>query len=123
MIPADRDRGSASVFVLAVGLALVSMGLAGAAVGRARVARHQARAAADLGALAGAAQAIYGPDVACARAAEIVAANHAVVTACTVGGLEIVVRVAVEVHPLPGVSRRAVAAARAGPVYASIGPG
>ena len=116
------DRGSASVFVLAVGLVLVAAGLAGAAVGSARAARHQARTAADLGALAGAARAIYGQEAACARAAEIVVANRAQLTACTVDGLEIVVRAAVAVQPLVDVFRQAEAAARAGPVYASIDP-
>ena len=45
-----RDRGSASVVLLAVGLVLLAAGLMGTAVGAAHVARHQARTAADLGA-------------------------------------------------------------------------
>jgi secretion/DNA translocation related TadE-like protein len=113
-----RDRGAASIFVLAVGLLLVAAGVAGAAVGSARVGRHTARNAADLGALAGAAQAIRGGPVACARAGRFVAANGGRMTDCTVSGLEIVVRVRVEVRPLPGLVRQAEAVARAGPVYA-----
>src|SRR5262245_20746639 len=54
------DRGAASVWVLAAGLVLVLAGGFGAAIGSATVARHRAQAAADLGALAGAARAVYG---------------------------------------------------------------
>jgi len=117
----SRDRGAASIFVLAVGLVLVAAGLAGAAVGTARIGRHQARTAADLGALAGAGQAIYGESVACRRAEQIVTANGGRMTACAVDGLEIVVGAAVEVHPLPGLTRRAEQAARAGPLYSEGG--
>ena len=105
------DRGSATIFVLAFGLLLVAAGLAGAAVGTARVGRHEARTAADLGALAGAQRAIEGRGVACAEAGRFVTANGAVMTACEVRGLDLVVRV--EVSTVAG---RARAAARAGPV-------
>jgi secretion/DNA translocation related TadE-like protein len=111
------ERGAASLLVLAVGLALVLAGVAGAAVGTARVGRHQARTAADLGALAGAVHAVDGAAQACAVAVRYVAANDGRMTGCAVEGLEIVVRVEVAVTPLPGVTRHAEAAARAGPVY------
>jgi secretion/DNA translocation related TadE-like protein len=113
-----RDRGAASLFLLALGLLFVLAGLAGAAVGAARVGRHEARTAADLGALAGAMHAIEGPEVACAQAARLVAANGGRVTGCRVDGLEVVVHAEVAVTPLPGLIRHATAAARAGPVYA-----
>jgi secretion/DNA translocation related TadE-like protein len=113
-----RDRGAASIFVLALGLVLVAAGVAGAAVGAARVGRHQARTAADLGALAGAARAVEGPAAACARARQLAFANQARLTSCRVEGLEIVVEVQVSVTPLPGLTRYASAAARAGPVSA-----
>jgi secretion/DNA translocation related TadE-like protein len=116
-----RDRGAATIFVLAVGLVMVGAGLAGAAVGSARIGRHQAQLAADLGALAGAMHAIEGARVACAAAAEYVAANAARLSACEVDGLEIVVRVDVAVPGLPGPVRWAHAAARAGPVTV-VGP-
>jgi secretion/DNA translocation related TadE-like protein len=112
------DRGAASILVLALGLLMVAAGIAGAAIGNARVARHRAQNAADLGALAGAMRAVHGKADACARAGWFVAANGARMTECTVGGLEIVVRVRVEVRPLPGFIRQAEAEARAGPVYA-----
>ncbi|UQU64616.1 flp pilus-assembly TadE/G-like family protein [Couchioplanes caeruleus] len=111
-----RDRGAASIFVLAVGLVLVAGGMAGAAVGAARVGRHEARTAADLGALAGAMRAVEGQQVACARAAELVSANGSRLTGCRLEGREIVVEVDTVVTPLPGLERHASAAARAGPV-------
>jgi secretion/DNA translocation related TadE-like protein len=114
------DRGAASIFVLALGLLLVAAGMAGAAIGTARAGRQQARDAADLGALAGAARAIYGERVACARADRFVAANGGRMSSCAVSGLDVVVRVEVEVRPMPGLVRRVEAVARAGPVYASI---
>ena len=108
-----RDRGSATLWVLAVGILLVAGGMAGALVGAARTGRQQAGAAADLGALAGAARVIEGADAACARAGQLVAANGGRLTACTVDGLDLVVSVEVLVSPL---QRAAVASARAGPV-------
>lgn len=116
---ARRDRGAATIFVLAIGLVIVLMGVAGAAVGAARIGRHRAQAAADLGALAGAARAIEGTGAACERAGRFVAVNGGRATSCEVSGLEIVVRTEVIVTPLPGLTRRATAAARAGPVYAA----
>ncbi|MFC7529476.1 Rv3654c family TadE-like protein [Actinoplanes sp. GCM10030250] len=112
----EPDRGAASIFVLAVGVVLVTVGLFGAAVGSARVARHEARNAADLGALAGGRRAIEGAGPACVEAARYAAANSGRMTSCLVNGLEIVIRVEVRVEPLPGLSRVATADARAGPV-------
>jgi secretion/DNA translocation related TadE-like protein len=114
----EGDRGGASIMVLAAGLFLVAAGLAGAAIGTARVGRHQAQAVADLGALAGAAEAVFGEGPACARAGRFVLANGGRLRSCTVDGLEIVVRVEVPVRPL-GRLRHAEAAARAGPIYAA----
>lgn len=111
-----RDRGAASILVLALGLVLVAAGTAGAAVGAARVGRHQARTAADLGALAGAARAVEGPAAACERARRLAFINGARMTSCRLDGLELVIDVQVTVTPLPGLTRYASAAARAGPV-------
>ncbi len=113
---AARDRGAASLLLLAMGLVLIGAGLAGAAVGAARVGRHEARTAADLGALAGAVRVIEGEAAACARAAELVVANGGRMASCHVEGLDLVVRAEVTVTPLPGLVRVAEAAARAGPV-------
>ncbi|MFB6397263.1 Rv3654c family TadE-like protein [Polymorphospora lycopeni] len=118
---APSDRGSASLWVLAVGLLLVAAGIAGAAVGAARVAGRQAKVAADLGALAGAARTLDGAGPACARAAMIVEANGARLVSCTPDGLDLLVTADVVVHPMPGLARTARATTRAGPVRA--GPG
>ncbi|GAA0793703.1 Rv3654c family TadE-like protein [Spirilliplanes yamanashiensis] len=112
----EKDRGAASVWVLGVGLALVVLALALAGAGAARVARHEARTAADFGALAGAMRAIEGEAAACARAAELVTANGARLAACRLEGLDVVVAAEVPVTPLPGLSRVAEAASRAGPI-------
>jgi secretion/DNA translocation related TadE-like protein len=101
------DRGSATIWLLAVGFVVVSIGIAAALVGVARTNRHRAQAAADLGALAGAPYAITGAGTACARAGDIVTANGARLLDCRVDGLYLVVTAGV------GPAR---AAARAGPV-------
>jgi secretion/DNA translocation related TadE-like protein len=110
------DRGSATVLVLAVGLLTVLVALAFAAVGSAIVARHRAQTAADLGALAGAARALDGTDAACARAAEIVGRNRAVLTACELDGLDVIVTAEATPAGLAAVFGTAHASARAGPV-------
>lgn len=116
-----KDRGAASIWVLAAGLLIVAMGVAGAAAGAAIIARHQAQASADLGALAGAARAAEGPRGACRRAAEIVAANGGRLVACVLDGFDLTVAVDVTVHPVRGIIRTAHAKARAGPVRAHAG--
>ncbi|GAA2890478.1 hypothetical protein Acy02nite_64150 [Actinoplanes cyaneus] len=113
MAQRTRDRGAASIFVLAIGLFLVGAGIAGAMVASARVARHAARNAADLAALAGATHAIEGAQAACAAARRYAEANAARLTSCEVSGLEVVVRAEV---PVRSSTLRATAAARAGPV-------
>jgi secretion/DNA translocation related TadE-like protein len=114
-----RDRGSASLWLLAVGLILVAGALAAAAIGAARVTRHRAQVAADLGALAGAARVLEGRDVACARAAAYVARNGGRLRSCLVDGLDVQIAVEVPAPALPGLhgpGRTATASARAGPV-------
>jgi secretion/DNA translocation related TadE-like protein len=115
-----RDRGAATVWLLATGLLLVAMGVAGAAVGTATVARHRAETAADLGALAGATRAVEGAQSACDRAAEIVTANGGRLTSCNLDGFDLTVAVEVSVSPVRGMVRRVGASARAGPVRAPL---
>ncbi|MCP3783625.1 flp pilus-assembly TadE/G-like family protein [Micromonospora sp. A3M-1-15] len=109
------DRGGATVCLLAVGLVLVLVGLFGAGLGAARCARHQARNAADFAALGGAGRAIEGAGEACARAADLAAANGARLTACRLDGLDVVATAEVRVAPLPWLARAASATSRAGP--------
>lgn len=110
------DRGSASLWLLAVGLVLVVAGIAGAAVGTVQIAGRQAQLAADFGALAGAAHLAEGPEVACDRASQLVRANHGRLTGCRSDGLDLVVAAEVVATPLPGLVRAVHASARAGPV-------
>lgn len=117
---AGRDRGSASVAVLAVGLVLVAAGVAGAVVGSATVARQQARTAADLAALAGAGHTVHGGATACTRAGEVAAANGGHLTGCRVDGLDLTVTVAVEPAGPAGLAGPAVVTARAGPVRSPV---
>ncbi|GIH11564.1 hypothetical protein Rhe02_96310 [Rhizocola hellebori] len=105
-----KDRGAASIYVATVGLLLALAGLGVAVRAMEVVAAAQARAAADLGALAGAARAALGAEQACERAEVIVAANNATMTSCHLDGLEITVAATV---------RGQSAAARAGPVWAN----
>ncbi|WP_405102630.1 Rv3654c family TadE-like protein [Micromonospora sp. NBC_01412] len=115
---AGRERGGATVCLLAVGLVFVVVGLFGAAVGAARVARQQVRVAADFGALAGASRALAGEQVACSSADEVVRANGARLTGCRLDGLDAVVTAEVTVTPVPGLTRVATVTSRAGPVRA-----
>nr|WP_275410354.1 Rv3654c family TadE-like protein [Asanoa siamensis] len=122
--PPRLDRGAATVWVLAVGLAFVLFGLACAAVGVAAIGRHQAQTAADLGALAGGARVLEGSDAACARAGQIAAANGGRLTGCVVHGFDVVVTVEVTVElPPRGAVRIAKARARAGPVTSFVSSG
>ena len=111
------ERGSATVWVVALAGVLAAIGVAAVLVGTAVVGRHRATTAADLAALAAAEHAVRGDPGACAAAGEVAGANGARLTACTVGDgavVEVAVAVPVRLGPL-GVSR-AGARARAGPV-------
>ncbi|MBX6750926.1 MAG: flp pilus-assembly TadE/G-like family protein [Micromonosporaceae bacterium] len=109
------DRGAASVWVLAVGLAVIVVAQALVVIGSATVARHRAQAAADLAALAAAMKVLDGESAACARAAEVSARNGASLVACRLDGFDVIVTVEVAVTGTPpwGAARRS---ARAGPV-------
>ncbi|MGY1820659.1 Rv3654c family TadE-like protein [Geodermatophilus sp. SYSU D00079] len=118
------QRGSATVWVVALAGVLAAVGVAAVLVGAAVVGRHRATGAADLAALAAAEQAVRGRPDACSVAARVAAANTARLTSCGVDGaavVEVAVSVPVRLGPL-GV-RQATARARAGPVtYAPTAP-
>jgi secretion/DNA translocation related TadE-like protein len=109
---ARRDCGAASLLVLAIGLVFGVTGSVGATTVLIRGARAEARDAADLGGLAGAQRALEGSASACDRAAEVVAANRARLTACRLDGLLLEIEVETDV---PGLDIHVVATARAGP--------
>ena len=113
--PTARERGSATVWVLAVGLLIVVVALASAAAGAGAVARHRAQSAADLGALAGAIRALDGAGTACAHARTIVAANGARLVACRLDGFDVIVSAEVVPSGVAAVAGVATASARAGP--------
>jgi secretion/DNA translocation related TadE-like protein len=102
--------------VLGVGLTVVAVGVFGASIGAAIVARHKAQAAADLGALAAAVHALEGREAACAKAAEIIAANGGRMVSCRIDGLDATVGAQVDAAGLAAALRPAAAKARAGPV-------
>jgi secretion/DNA translocation related TadE-like protein len=110
------DRGSASLWLLGVALAVLLLAGTVAMAGGLLVARHRAQSAADLGALAGALRAVEGPGVACPAADRIVRANGGRMVACRVEGLDVVLTVRVAG---PAGWGAAEASARAGPARAS----
>ncbi|SDO90005.1 helicase/secretion neighborhood TadE-like protein [Nakamurella panacisegetis] len=107
----DRDAGVATVFVaLVVGVLLVVAGL-GIRLGGVVIARERAETAADLGALAGAARALWGQGVACARAGSVVSGNGGLMVSCVVQGFDVLVEARVGTWGGSASGR-----ARAGPV-------
>ncbi|MGY1806105.1 Rv3654c family TadE-like protein [Blastococcus sp. SYSU D00669] len=113
----DRERGSATVWVLALAGVLAAVGAAAVLVGAAVTARHRAGSAADLAALAAAGAAVRGDPGACAEAGALAARNGAELTACAVGADAVVtVTVAVPVRLGPLGLFAAEGRARAGPV-------
>ncbi|MFI6506117.1 Rv3654c family TadE-like protein [Streptosporangium sp. NPDC050855] len=113
-----RDRGSATIWTVALMALVFAVAMAVAFAGTARVARHRAQGAADLSALAAARLAFVGSDRGCAEAASIAAKNGSAVTRCSVGDDGVVeIEVAMKVA-LPLKGRVVMAArARAGPVH------
>lgn len=108
------DRGSVTVLAcVGVLVVLVVAGLA-VHVGAAVLARQRAETAADLAALAGAAQLLRGVEIACETSGVVARANEAELTGCRADGLDLLVEVAVEVGGTLG--GRAAGRARAGPV-------
>lgn len=110
------ERGSATVWVLALAGLLAVLGAAVVLVGAALVARHRATTAADLAALAGAGRAVLGDPDPCLAAARIAAANDGVADRCTLrpgAVVEVQVHVTVRLGPVGGF--HAGARARAGP--------
>ncbi|MCW1959563.1 MAG: flp pilus-assembly TadE/G-like family protein [Mycobacterium sp.] len=87
------------------------------AVGSAVVARHRAQSAADLAALAAAANVPAGARAACLRAQAVASAMRVVLQDCDVDGLDVTVVISADTGLNLGGKARA--AARAGPGYRS----
>ena len=115
-----RERGSATIWTIALMTAVWAVAMVVVQVGVARVARHRAQSAADLGALGAARVALAVPDEACHRAEVITVANGAALRSCSLSGGVAEVAVTVRfVVPLLG-SAMATASASAGPVAATV---
>jgi secretion/DNA translocation related TadE-like protein len=83
---AERDRGSATVLSAVVSIALLAILWLGYQLGSVVLTRHRAEGAADLAALAAAAYAPQGPELACARADWVARSMHATITSCRLDG-------------------------------------
>lgn len=114
--PRERvgQTGSATLLVLTMAGVLVTLGAALAVVVAMVAAHRGAQSAADLTALAGARAVAEGRD-GCARAAEVAAANHARLAACTVSGRVVDVLVRVSGPHWLGQTADLTARSRAGP--------
>lgn len=99
---------SVAVMALLMMTTLVAVG-----AGQVVAARHTAAAAADLGALAGAADGL-GPG-SCVAAVDVVRANGAEPVSCQLIGADVVVTAVTPTEPVLGVSWRLESTARAGP--------
>lgn len=112
-----RDRGSATLWGVALMGLLMAVAVSFATVGSVRVARHRVYGAADLSALEAARLAIADPERACARAAEVATANGVRLAGCTITDEIADVWTALEIS-LPGLGRRSLTGrARAGPTW------
>ncbi|MEU6793806.1 Rv3654c family TadE-like protein [Nonomuraea wenchangensis] len=80
------ERGSATLWGVALMGLLMAVATAFATVGTARVARHRVNDAADLSALAAARLALLDPQEACARAGALAADNGVELTRCEISG-------------------------------------
>jgi secretion/DNA translocation related TadE-like protein len=124
-----RDRGSATIWVLACATLLLLLGLVVATRAAAALTRHEAETAADLAALAGASRIGYLGDVAgiCGAAEAIVKANGGLLLACSaslqpdglVGTVSVRAAVSARLPVVGGV--RATASARAARLRPSSG--
>jgi secretion/DNA translocation related TadE-like protein len=118
----SNEAGSGTVLGAAVLLAVLTLLLAGLSLGGVVVAVHRARAAADLAALAGASVLGRGgnPQVSCAEASSVAAANGGTLARCEAMGLDLVVEAQAPTPSLVGgligrVVGPARATSRAGP--------
>ncbi|WP_433801212.1 Rv3654c family TadE-like protein [Actinomycetospora sp. CA-084318] len=112
--PTD-DRGAATVVAAAMVGALTLLLATVLVLGAVVATRHRAAVAADLAALAGAAEGVRGRQAGCDRARELAARNGGDLRTCTWRGWELEVEVAATCGCLP-VADSTTVRARAGPV-------
>ena len=111
---ARDERGSATLFAVAMIGVLVLIGAALGVVGAMVHAHRQAQSAADLAALAGAQAHNRGADP-CGTAADIAAANGATLDICAIEGRDVRLQVTVDGPKWLGQTHDLSAQARAGP--------
>ncbi len=109
------DRGAATVWSAGVIAVMVSVAVFGMHLGAAMVARHHAESAADLAALAGAAQVLPGEQYACTQARRVTDRMRVQLESCRLRGWEVLVEVSVQPPGWLGRLGVATAQARAGP--------
>lgn len=119
-VPSDAggERGSATVVGAGLIMVVLALFAAGVQLGSAVITRHRAEAAADLAALAAAAWAVSGPEVACLTAERVARRMAARLASCELDGWDAVVRVTARPSGLVERLGVANATARAGPVAA-----
>jgi secretion/DNA translocation related TadE-like protein len=110
------DRGAATVWAAGAIAVVVSVIVFGMHLGAAIIARHHAESAADLAALAGAAQVLAGQSYACAEARRVTDRMRVRLASCHLRGQDVLVDVSAQ--PSGGLARlgSATVQARAGPV-------
>lgn len=111
------DSGSATVWWVALSTLLWFATLAAVLAAMARLDRDSATTAADLAALAGAAQAVHGAERACTEARVTAEANEASLESCDLSGRTVEVVVSV---PSSVLDRTVDAQARAEPVHEAV---
>ncbi|SDQ74180.1 Rv3654c family TadE-like protein [Thermostaphylospora chromogena] len=116
----SAERGSATVWAVALMALLMAVAVVFTYAGMARVARHRAQSAADLSALAAARLAVEGEERACSAARSLARMNRSALDHCSVRESVAEVEVTVRFAP-PVVPERLIhARARAGPVEGAI---
>lgn len=114
------ERGSASIWVLSAASVVGIVATVAVLLGQTELAAHRAGAAADLGAIAAADDALAGPAAACASAVAVAAAADGRLVSCVVVDGVSDVRAEAALPPVLRRFGRSVARSRAGP--ASAGP-
>jgi secretion/DNA translocation related TadE-like protein len=109
------DRGIATVWAAGAIAVLVSVAVFGLHLGHALIARHHAESAADLAALAGAAQALPGEPYACAQAHRVTDHMQVKLVSCQLRNWDVLVEVSTRPPGWLGTLGTATAQARAGP--------
>jgi secretion/DNA translocation related TadE-like protein len=111
----NGDRGTATVLSAVVSLALLAMLWFVLQLGAVTITRHRAEGAADLAALAAAAYAPHGQQLACERAKEVANGMHVEITDCRMDGWDARVVVRADLPAFVPGGHNASARACAGP--------